>query len=322
MRTLAGRLYESATRFLHAALRAEDVHGHLPLLHAATAIEHLAKARLAEINPLLLADAKQSPSVLLWLADETKHALPMPRGLRTIGLDRAIEIVGRRAALDPYRKTLDELREHRNGVAHFGEADAGAADRLLPEVLAVVRALTDGLVADPDSIFGEYRDLAAAQLAAYDEQEAREYAVRVEQAKVRFQARHPTMTGEIRGALSRELRHRGLARRETFDEQVAPCPVCGLPAHLDGELLVSIDVDADWNPDGTMYHAFPVVEYRPFSLRCSTCGLILDSPGLIDRSGALENWHVDPSDWDQAVAEHQLQTEADADREWDEYYRS
>lgn len=304
MRALAQRLYESARTFLLAALKAEaDGQMGLFLLHAGTAIEHLSKARLADINPLLIADGKLPPATLLWLADETKHDKPVPGSLRTIGLERALDLVKHRSAVNRYATTLEALRQQRNGVAHVGDAVTDEIPTLMPEIIASVVALAEGLVADPMSIFGDYRDFARAQLDSYDEEEQRVLAVRTEQARVRFAERFPDLAPEVRQAMAAAITSSHRDTRVTVDEQLAPCPVCELPAALDGELLVEWEVDVDGGPDGPSYSAYPVGHYLAVSLKCSTCGLVLDSPALIDRSGALENWHVSEEDAEEAASE-------------------
>lgn len=59
-------------------------------LHAGVAIEHLMKARLAAINPMLILDVDRKPSVdaMLWLADASKHDQRPPDSLRTVSGQR------------------------------------------------------------------------------------------------------------------------------------------------------------------------------------------------------------------------------------------
>ena len=319
MRVLATTLADSAKRFVAATIKAFiDGEPLVGLLHAGVGLEHLAKARLAEINPLLLADGKLDPSVLFWLADESKHQGPAPKALRTIGLERALVLVTHRSEVMRFRAELDLLRELRNGVAHMGVPEAIPSDSFLGGYLAAIHALAEGLLDPPESVFGAYAEVAAAHLAQHLQDEEYTYAVLVAEARSRFETKYPELDPIVHGAMQSAMIGLLNESRSELDQQIAPCPACGLPARLEGELVIDFEVDVEGGPDGPTYNAYPVGEYHAYALGCPTCGLSLDSPGLLDTSGVLENWEV-PEDDVRAAAE--LVNEAEAQAYWEDYDR-
>lgn len=66
-------------------------------------------------------------------------------------------------------------------------------------------------------------------------------------------------------------------------------PRLSIPATVEGELSLDFDVSVDH--DGSVSGgAFGVFDAT--SLRCPTCDLVLDSPSLVNRSGAMEGFEV------------------------------
>lgn len=294
MGRLARRLYESGCRFMRVALAAHSNGDHeLFAMHAAIAVEHLTKARLAAVNPMLLLDFKgQAPSadVLLWVADDTRHDEPVPAGLRTIGGDRALELLRKQVPLDRFSEALKRLRGQRNGLSHMGEADLTDLADDLPMVVGAAAALAEGLIGSYPSteLFGVHTGFAETQLAQWNHDEDREYFGRFEQAQQRLLEKYPDVATnrELRAMLAGAVERQFVAKRSSFDEQLAPCPVCTLPAFLYGRL------EPDFDKDGSLLNAYPTGVYHPSRLDCPTCNLVLDSASLIDRSHLMENWHV------------------------------
>lgn len=289
--TLASRLFESGMRFIHAALAAyTDDDREVFALHAGVGIEHLMKARLAAINPMLILDWSKRASVptLLWLADESKHDQPVPKGLRTIGAAEAYALLRTRASIESYDEALALLREHRNGISHVGEADLDELVALMPQIIRAVVELAEGLAPDPAyAIFGPHQEYAELQLSEWESDDDRDYLALFAQARQRFTGRYPNWSRAMRDALRESITTGFHRNRSTFDQQLADCPCCDLPAYLDGEL--TLHSNHEYAPDGALLRHEPLGgEYRAVRLGCPTCGLVLDRE-LIDRSGALEN---------------------------------
>jgi hypothetical protein len=313
VKVLAGRLFDSARQFVESALTAYDRSDtHVFLLHGGTALEHMLKARLAEANPALLAKRDHFPS-LVWFADETKHSAVASVELRTVTLEDAMGLATAWGVpISLYRESLTLLQRHRNGVAHLGISDDKVAFEVLPGLLRTLILLSQELGQDPATLFGSFNSFVISQL---DEQQAEEQRIwdgRFAQAQMRFHGEHPNLTAEEAKALRDLVEMRW--RRMTLDDQLADCPVCVLPAYLSGTLDQvgwDVDFDKEGNPEG----AYPSLEYTAYDLRCPTCGLVLDTPGLISVSGALENWQLPEDDFDAWIREfHEQDLEA-----WDRY---
>jgi hypothetical protein len=308
VKALAQRLFKSAQAFATSALAAYDRgESHVFLLHGATSLEHLLKARLAELNPVLISKRDHVPS-LVWFADESRHELDNI-DVRTITLDEALGLVAAlRVPLGPHRDDISQLQKHRNGVAHLGVSDSKVAQQTLPSLLLSLTILSQDLGATREEFFGDYDEFVLTQLAVHREEEEREYTGRVAQARMRLAAEHGDLGPSAIGHLRRlaELRW----HRLSLQDQLVDCPVCQLPAYAEGELW-QVDWDVDYDEHANIGHAFPVLEYHPDTLRCPTCGLFLDSASLIQLSGAFENWQLSQKDYDVYVREL-----AEAHRDW------
>lgn len=81
-------------------------------------------------HPHVVTGPNLKTEVVLWLADDAKHSQPVPPGVKTVGFERAVELVKHRSAIGRYSSTLDELRRQRNGIAHIGDAGDESATQL------------------------------------------------------------------------------------------------------------------------------------------------------------------------------------------------
>lgn len=312
MNVLAERLFKSAQHFAESALVAYDRGDvHVFLLHAGTALEHLSKARLAELNPVLIAKRDHVQS-LVWFADESKQAA-QAIDTRTITLDEALVLLSAlKAPISQYRDDIMKLQRYRNGVAHFGLSDKNVARQVLPSFLSTLTALACELGRTREDFFRAYDEFVLTQLAEHRQAEERDYAGRVAHAKLRFQNEHGSLDAPALQRLRElaELRW----RRMSLQDQLVDCPVCGLPAHAEGDLH-QVDWDVDYDKEGNPEGAWPVLEFQPVALRCPTCGLVLDTASLVALSGAFENWDLPDEDYDAYMRE--LEEEA---RDWADYY--
>jgi hypothetical protein len=129
------------------------------LLHAATALEHLAKAVLAARHPSLTVATNDFES-LLHACGESGFARRPRAKMRTIAagdaIGRASRFVPTVEALVP---DLELLILVRNGIAHLGEASVSDADDVLVAYLKASEELRDTLDVDRGSYRGEFLDL-------------------------------------------------------------------------------------------------------------------------------------------------------------------
>lgn len=293
MGEVSKHLMASGARFCQSAMAAYDKdEWNVFTLHAGTALEHIIKARLAALNPALIAK-RDHPTSLLWFADNEKHNEPMHAELRTIGLDECINLaVLLNRELAKHKERLAELQRARNSVAHLGAVTTEAAGQMLSTFLRTVILLVNDAGADVDDVFGDYFGFVVSQIKKSDNEQARVYGGRVAQARMRYEALSSNMTAE-------EAEHRRQLveiqwHRRSIEEQLVNCPVCGFPAYVEGEVWLDY-----WEPevdeDGQVSH-YPVVVYEAADLRCPTCDLHLDSPDLVSLAGAMNSWELSDSD--------------------------
>jgi hypothetical protein len=298
IKALATRLLDSGSALLQSALRAfQNEDWTAFVLQSAAALEHLTKARLAAMNPALLADRNHVPS-LVWFADESKHTDQYPSELRTISMEFSLELMYRMESdTVKSREAYDDLRRTRNGLAHLGiDAVAQTSRTLLPPVMQGIVILAINLGANAQKLFGDHGSFVASQIRDYVDEEQRRYAGYVAVARIKAE--------EFERNNSREeaAQWRGLIevrwRRSTFDDQLVPCPVCGYPAYVTGKLE---HTGWETDSDGQEVWSSPVLEYFPQTLKCSTCGLKLDTPHLVDLSSAMDNWTLPDVDMEAAT---------------------
>jgi hypothetical protein len=115
--------YESARDFALSALEAHHVGNHRRVpLDAGTALEHLAKACLAQRSPVLLAELKGDSGInsVIGLLHIEGAAVP-PAKIRTVGLSEALTRASRFVRSKAVKADLDILINMRNGIVHAAE---------------------------------------------------------------------------------------------------------------------------------------------------------------------------------------------------------
>lgn len=276
MKVLADRLFNSGRMFAQSALEAYgENQAHIFVLHAALAVELLAKFNLAAINPVLLADRDVSPEVMVWLASEEQHSGPVPAALRSVGPDRALDIAqGLDEEIRPYRTLLKELSTARNGVAHLGETDIRNLAGRIGEILDALHVLAG---ASTEVLFGDLQDVVAAYLREYNEAEEQELATLVAHAKAVFDRRY--RRGEmvpVEALRESAIHEYGESPLIGPELHLVDCPACGVLGQLSGEIWFG-------GLPGSVYESF-----EPKRFSCRTCDLTLTSPSLIRRAGLMQ----------------------------------
>ena len=263
------------------------------MVFASTAIELLAKAVLAEANVLLIAGWKDEASLLELAQSDPRRGIPV--SVRTIGAETAL---GRAKKLgvpfDRYEKDLAALRKARNALMHIGSYDSTAVgDDLFDPWVRSMAALADHAGYTRSIVFGANADRVAQQMNEYADQIESLLARRVAAARRCWeeQAMDPADY-----ELARKTLETDFARANSRDPAVQwlTCPICDLPANLFGELENKPDYDY---ADGHTYLAGVYRDFVPTGVHCETCGLNLDSKGLIERSEVLKKWHLAADDF-------------------------
>lgn len=265
------------------------------IVDAGIAIELLAKAVLAKLNPLLIADTRNEKSLLALARSGTRGELPA--SVRTIDAETAL----RRAQdigvpLNRFENDVRALREARNRIVHIGDYDRTVAEKGFDGWVRSMVALCEHAHYSMPFVFGTNSNLVQVQMNEYASSLEALWELRRAAAEARWQY-------EISLVSSTELQQRfsllqiELESANANDPTVqwVPCAVCGLPAHLFGEFEPEPDFDVEGDEvsiSGVYY------KFMPARLYCQSCGLNLDSKGLVEQSEVLEHWDLDQIDGD------------------------
>jgi hypothetical protein len=282
-----GELTSSSKKWLADAMKAwtEDDFAKVAVL-APLAVEHLGKAVLWKINPVLVVPLSQdSEQSLMGLA--TKPDLADPR-LRTIGLSallrRLDQVMG---ALPIDRKKCSRMVEVRNGAIHVGSPTSSR--HVLLDSLALIKSLLENLDEDPKAFFGDH-DWSVRKLL---EQQRTEVGHKVA-AKLARARLHLTDLEERLGETAfREVTDLLEEQAELLDPEdfgtnlyaiERPCPVCGSRGPLFGR--VDAEAEPDWDVEplgGGQYQVYAAgfewkITLYPQVFTCNVCRLTLSGP--------------------------------------------
>jgi hypothetical protein len=159
-------LYASAVRFAGSSVQAfaaED--DAVFLLHAGTALEHLAKSLLASLHGSLIAisNPRQFGS-LLFLAGFEKESGIKGSQMRTVSMEEALSRAGHLVPpLANLKAPLQPLVDGRNSVAHAALADRITAESSLVPFLRACDLLLSKMERDRAAFWGDMLDVVDAR---------------------------------------------------------------------------------------------------------------------------------------------------------------
>jgi hypothetical protein len=292
---LGERLARSSGDFARSALGAmSDAKHPTFLLHAATALEHLAKAVLAKRHPSLIAVAsKDNFDSLLRLIGEVQHAKPGSK-LRTIGareaLDRASRFAPECVSLMPDLQLLIWVRD---GVAHLADASDATVEEVLVPYLKASEELRGVLSIERTDYWGPFIDVVDSALREH-----------VEQARLRVDAALAVARGEFARRFSEvdEPTKRAMVNAieasyspDRYEQQLIRCPACETLALVSGTL--DTEYDEDWDHrERVLISVHLVVLFIPDGLLCRACHLELDGRDEMNAAGVGEPWYLEDID--------------------------
>lgn len=305
MPSIYEHLSKSAESYTIRAVQAfaDEAYGDFALF-SGIALEHAAKAKLANETPALLGDDWESSHKLHKAANDI--AL-LPASVRTVGAMKALRMVVR---LDPRLETelkaAEKLVLIRNGEAHMAVGEA--KQDLLVAFLSAVNSL---LLIDQEIFWGEHLGLVQTTL----NEAAEELDLRVETALVRARTTFERRYGHLEGDQSEAMRaFIEAARNERLDYDSAmptECPACHSPAWAVG--VTDDEPVVDWD-DGVPFLAGITLEFIAQELHCGACDLRLGTTEEIEKAGMAIQWEndlIDPEDW--MAIHYQM------DDEWEAY---
>jgi hypothetical protein len=293
--TLSARLAASSGDFAVSALAAlSDGKHSVSLLHAATALEHLAKAVLAAQHPSLIAVAsKDNFESLLLLVGETKVVKPGAK-IRTIGAREALDRAGRYAP--ECASLMDDLRLLiwvRDGVVHLADASSATVDELLVPYLKASEELRKVLGINQGVYWGRFIDLVDHALKEHVKQARLRVEAALAVARTEFERRFAEVGEDTKKAVLIAIEES--YSPEKYEEQLIECPACGTTALVVGTLRE--DFDEDWDHrEGVLISVHLLVQFIPTGLLCRACHLELNGRDEMDAAGIGEPWYLEDID--------------------------
>jgi hypothetical protein len=281
--SLAAAAQHSARQAVEAMYDADADEGEC-LLRAGMAVEYLAKAHLARIHPVLVADGKQFDTVVTMVGHG--HLLSAEstslREVRTIGANEACKRVMR---LTGGRWIYNDQRDGvvfsaRNAVAHLAIYEDEA---LTAEVIGVMVRLLEGLLAAGGADEHEIEDFwgsTTGVVAAIREENRNLTSIRVEAklaaSRAVYAVRLPAgMSPEDRQTALHALQGRDLEIQELTKRR--DCPACGERGFL-VYLKVEGEVFGTGSGDSEEWHQ--AIEGHPVAFVCPVCDLDLEHDEL------------------------------------------
>jgi hypothetical protein len=294
----ASRLLTGAGKFAQSSWRARlDNDSAVSLLHAATALELLMKARLASLDASLIAAPNDFDS-LLHLCGESRHARTHPSWTKTITMNEALKRVGQvEPAFRNHEAPLRLLAHVRNGVIHAGASEEDGEGVFTPFLRACELLIQGVPEASREALWGEFESSVDARLSE-SAQEAEIVAVEaIAAARLAFDRHYGAMEDAAKAAALGAIA--GSYDVTKYEQSLTECPACGQQALTDG--TYEVEWEADWDQEGSrgepfIVGAYPIVTYRPGYLRCRVCGLELDGEEQLEAVGVEKSWNIEDAD--------------------------
>jgi hypothetical protein len=285
--------YGSARDFALSALEAHHTGNHRRVpLDAGTALEHLAKACLAQRSPALLAELKSETSVNSLIGLLRIEGAAVPAKIRTVGLSGALTRAGLFVRSKAAKDDLQILVDMRNGTVHAAE-DTEVEER----ILAAFAQQADALLTDLDRDRGDFWRGQLLVVDALLEDASDKLAHRIEvrlAAAAAMLERRTTTDGE---AVITLLRSVSESAPLTAPQRLHKCPVCDSFGIATGQHTVEWEV-TDWDKESLEpTHAEGEVWFTAHAFHCQVCGLRLDSEAEIDAAGITTAWQIKDADW-------------------------
>lgn len=275
-------LFLKARLFLNRAMDTDDVRPfEEQALWASLALELLAKAALARVSPLLIAEPTEDGKNLL-------IASGLVEGDARFTSVRAKTLYSRcQRAFRPFNETeAVHITSARNEYLHGSAAGFTNMPEAAwwPRYWAQAAILVHALDREMSDLVGSDRDsVVTAHLERNAQNLENRVQMLIERARQRL-AQH--RAGTLPAKVAREWRP-GLDNSAGFERRdSAQCPACGAEGLLEGDEV--LDTEVFYNlvgPDGYDSHIELTIGAEYFG--CSTCGLVLDGYELLE-AAALE----------------------------------
>ncbi len=259
------------------------------LSHAATSLEHLAKAVLCSRNPVLLMDIQRGKLDSLVQLAGLPELAKKQEGPYTISGTEAINRVELLWPGIKKPKEIDKLIAVRNMTLHVGQHQVDDIRELLAAYLRLANELLEELKVPEAERWGERADLVESLVSKSLDEIERRVAQRMAQAKYKLDAWLSKVPGDMREAvLMRTTAIVAVPVMEHEDWVPTVCPVCGSTEGLSvGEPVYLPDVDVDIN--GPYVSGEGGYELYAERFSCPTCGFEVEGPEELIAAGLETN---------------------------------
>jgi hypothetical protein len=287
-------LTASAAKWMSEALKAwaEDDHAKVAVL-APLAVEHLGKAALWKINPVLVVPLSQDAEHSL-VSLATKPDMADPR-LRTISLAillrRLEQIIG---TLPIDKKKCGRMVEIRNGAMHVG---LPAQSRyVLLDSLALIKVLLHQMEEDPKAFYGDHYLSACFLLDEKRTEVGHKVAAKHARARLHLSDLEERLGDSAFQEVTATLEEQAgdLLDPDDFGIDLHGvdqlCPECGSKGRLFGRVDAAAEPDWDVSPLGNGQYEtyFAGVEWTimlyPQAFACNVCRLTLSGTEELNES--------------------------------------
>jgi hypothetical protein len=278
-------------------------------IFAGTAVEHMAKACLAQRLPVLLLDLRSNSSFNWLVALLHVKGAGVPANIRTVGLREALDRVRQFVRSKANRGDLDTLVDMRNGVVHSAE-NAEVEERILTAFVQQADSLVADLGREREDFWDGQLAVVNALLADASNKVQHRVQVRIAAAEAMLNRRYETEGEAVIRALAAFSKSAPLTR----DQQFRDCPVCGSDGIATGEYdfdvnfieeeeeetgsrhVGAIAVD-DYDEEPVFRDVAEEVWFTARRFHCPVCNLRLDSEAEIGAAGIDARWQIEDANW-------------------------
>lgn len=286
---LAGSAKLHARRAIELFASSDPFECQVAAASVGSAVELMAKAYLASVQPSLLADKGDVDSLLI-MGGNAHLTKVKPSYVKTRSASDVMTIVKKLQPTMVWRDQIDRgVLNVRNSALHFGMVDVDDLSAALPVMVRVIDHLQP-LVQPSQTrrmFWGEHAFDVANRLV---DAAVNDLAKRIESKIARARAHLESLTAGLPESTSTQfLRSIALRVNGIYKLSVEkPCPVCGFPGWLGGEVTRGAVV---WGDGDVPTHLERI--FLPMAFSCSVCNLRLN-PDELEYFGLDDDEELEP----------------------------
>lgn len=289
-------LFASAKRQAHRGLRARHDKDHDDAaFHLGTMVEHLLKAVLAHLNPVLIYDKNPTFDSMLQLAGQGQRAKP-GHVLRTVGFEDALARTAQvlypiGSAGNAWVTQYKPIAAARNDAAHLGGSPPDP-EQIAQLAVACAEDLLPQIDRQLDDLFGGYAATARSLIEANTTEMERAVQSMVDTARTEFQNKYGVIPTAETESILNLIDVQALV--VTDDERTtATCPACARTAIISGFAYLDYPEGLELTPDTPDRELHVMLSAE--RLDCPTCHLRMNSAFELFAAGVRTTYDERPS---------------------------